>query len=64
MITVYNFLSAGHVARVGIAIILVGDSVAMVKLGHKATKNVYIDAMTEEHLLQLKEPAMVLLLSI
>ena len=49
MITVYNFPSAGHVARVGIAIILVGDSVAMVKIGHKASKNVYIDAMTESN---------------
>jgi len=45
MITAYDFPSAAHVARAGIDIILVGDSVAMVELGHETTQNVSIDAM-------------------
>lgn len=45
MVTAYDFPSAAHVARAGIDLILVGDSVAMVELGHETTQNVSIDNM-------------------
>mmetsp|Transcript_33856 Transcript_33856/g.37784 ORF Transcript_33856/g.37784 Transcript_33856/m.37784 type:complete len:161 (+) Transcript_33856:89-571(+) len=45
MVTAYDFPSAAHVARAGIDMILVGDSVAMVELGHETTQNVSIDTM-------------------
>lgn len=45
MVTAYDFPSAAHVARAGIDIILVGDSVAMVELGHETTQNVSLDSM-------------------
>jgi len=45
MVTAYDFPSAAHVARAGIDMILVGDSVAMVELGHETTQNVSIDSM-------------------
>ena len=45
MVTAYDFPSAAHVARAGIDMILVGDSVAMVELGHETTQNVSIDIM-------------------
>ena len=45
MVTAYDFPSAAHVARAGIDMILVGDSVAMVHLGHETTQNVSIDTM-------------------
>lgn len=45
MATAYDFPSAAHVARAGIDMILVGDSVAMVELGHETTQNVSIDSM-------------------
>eukprot|EP00531_Pseudo-nitzschia_arenysensis_P015863 CAMPEP_0116117704 /NCGR_PEP_ID=MMETSP0329-20121206/1712_1 /TAXON_ID=697910 /ORGANISM="Pseudo-nitzschia arenysensis, Strain B593" /LENGTH=370 /DNA_ID=CAMNT_0003611281 /DNA_START=118 /DNA_END=1230 /DNA_ORIENTATION=+ len=45
MVTAYDFPSAAHVARAGIDMILVGDSVAMVELGHETTQNVSIDNM-------------------
>lgn len=45
MVTAYDFPSAIHVARAGIDIILVGDSVAMVELGHDTTQPVTMDQM-------------------
>eukprot|EP00542_Grammatophora_oceanica_P003619 CAMPEP_0194068696 /NCGR_PEP_ID=MMETSP0009_2-20130614/87235_1 /TAXON_ID=210454 /ORGANISM="Grammatophora oceanica, Strain CCMP 410" /LENGTH=315 /DNA_ID=CAMNT_0038721819 /DNA_START=1440 /DNA_END=2387 /DNA_ORIENTATION=- len=45
MVTAYDFPSAVHVARAGIDIVLVGDSVAMVELGHDTTQPVTLDQM-------------------
>lgn len=45
MVTAYDFPSAIHVARAGMDIILVGDSVAMVELGYETTQPVTIDNM-------------------
>jgi 3-methyl-2-oxobutanoate hydroxymethyltransferase len=45
MVTAYDYPSAAHVARAGIDMILVGDSVAMVELGYETTQNVSIDSM-------------------
>lgn len=45
MVTAYDFPSAVHVARAGMDIVLVGDSVAMVELGHETTQHVSLDAM-------------------
>jgi len=45
MVTAYDYPSAIHVARAGIDVILVGDSVAMVELGHPTTQPVTMDAM-------------------
>ncbi|VEU43759.1 unnamed protein product [Pseudo-nitzschia multistriata] len=45
MVTAYDFPSAAHVGRAGIDMVLVGDSVAMVELGHETTQNVSIDSM-------------------
>jgi 3-methyl-2-oxobutanoate hydroxymethyltransferase len=38
MVTAYDFPSAVHVARAGMDVILVGDSVAMVELGYDTTQ--------------------------
>jgi 3-methyl-2-oxobutanoate hydroxymethyltransferase len=45
MVTAYDFPSSVHVARAGIDIILVGDSVAMVELGHATTQQMSADSM-------------------
>ena len=45
MVTAYDFPSAVHVARAGIDIVLVGDSVAMVELGHETTQQMSADTM-------------------
>jgi hypothetical protein len=45
MITAYDFPSAIHVARANIDIVLVGDSVAMVELGHETTQRISMDDM-------------------
>jgi len=45
MVTAYDYPSAIHVARAGIDVLLVGDSVAMVELGHETTQPVTMDQM-------------------
>eukprot|EP00948_MAST-09A_sp_MAST-9A-sp1_P001826 g1826.t1 len=45
MVTAYDYPSAVHVDRADIDILLVGDSVAMVSLGHKNTLPVTVDEM-------------------
>jgi len=45
MVTAYDYPSAIHVARAGIDIVLVGDSVAMVELGHETTQPMTVQAM-------------------
>lgn len=45
MVTAYDFPSAVHVARAGMDLILVGDSLAMVELGHDTTQPVTLDQM-------------------
>lgn len=45
MVTAYDYPSAIHVARAGIDVILVGDSVAMVELGHSTTQPMTVDHM-------------------
>jgi 3-methyl-2-oxobutanoate hydroxymethyltransferase len=45
MVTAYDYPSAVHVARAGIDMILVGDSVAMVELGHETTQQMSTDTM-------------------
>jgi 3-methyl-2-oxobutanoate hydroxymethyltransferase len=45
MVTAYDYPSAIHVARAGIDVVLVGDSVAMVELGHETTQRVTLDNM-------------------
>jgi 3-methyl-2-oxobutanoate hydroxymethyltransferase len=45
MVTAYDYPSACHVARAGIDIILVGDSVAMVELGYETTQPMTMDMM-------------------
>lgn len=45
MVTAYDYPSALLVERAGLDIILVGDSVAMVELGHQTTLPVSMDAM-------------------
>jgi hypothetical protein len=45
MVTAYDYPAAIHVARAGIDVILVGDSVAMVELGHETTQPVTMDDM-------------------
>jgi hypothetical protein len=46
MVTAYDYPSAIQVARAGIDIVLVGDSVAMVELGHETTQQ-----LSMEHIL-------------
>ena len=45
MVTAYDYPSAIHVTRAGIDVLLVGDSVAMVELGHETTQPLTVDAM-------------------
>lgn len=45
MVTAYDYPSAVHVARAGIDLVLVGDSVAMVELGHETTQQMTLDSM-------------------
>lgn len=45
MVTAYDFPSAVHVARAEIDVILVGDSLAMVELGHDTTQPVMMEQM-------------------
>ena len=45
MVTAYDYPSAVHVARTGVDIILVGDSVAMVELGYDTTQPMTMDDM-------------------
>lgn len=45
VVTAYDYPSSIHVARAGIDIVLVGDSVAMVELGHETTQHVSVDVM-------------------
>lgn len=45
MVTAYDYPSGVHVARAGIDIVLVGDSVAMVEMGHETTQPVTLDQM-------------------
>ena len=43
MVTAYDYPSSVHVARAGIDVVLVGDSVAMVELGHETTQRLSMD---------------------
>ena len=43
MVTAYDYPSAVHVARAGMDLVLVGDSVAMVELGHETTQRLSMD---------------------
>jgi hypothetical protein len=45
MVTAYDYPSGVHVARAGIDIVLVGDSVAMVELGYETTQPMTMDMM-------------------
>jgi 3-methyl-2-oxobutanoate hydroxymethyltransferase len=45
MVTAYDYPSAVHVARAGIDIILIGDSVAMVELGYENTQPMTMEQM-------------------
>jgi 3-methyl-2-oxobutanoate hydroxymethyltransferase len=45
MVTAYDYPSAMHVARAGIDIVLVGDSVAMVELGYETTQPMTMEMM-------------------
>ena len=45
MCTAYDYPSAVHVARAGIDIVLVGDSVAMVELGYETTQQMEVSDM-------------------
>jgi 3-methyl-2-oxobutanoate hydroxymethyltransferase len=45
MITAYDYPSAIHAARANMNVILVGDSVAMVELGHETTQPVTLEHM-------------------
>ena len=45
MVTAYDYPSAIHVARAEIDVILVGDSLAMVELGHETTQPITVDDM-------------------
>jgi hypothetical protein len=45
MITAYDFPSAVHVARANMDIVLVGDSLAMVELGHATTQPITMQDM-------------------
>lgn len=45
MVTAYDFPSAVHVARAGIDVVLVGDSIAMVELGFETTQPIDMDPM-------------------
>jgi len=45
VVTAYDYPSGLHAARAGIDILLVGDSVSMVELGHETTQPVTVDEM-------------------
>lgn len=45
MVTAYDYPSAVHVARTGVDMILVGDSVAMVELGYDTTQPMTMEDM-------------------
>ena len=45
VVTAYDYPSALHVGQAGVDICLVGDSLAMVELGHETTQNVTLDTM-------------------
>jgi 3-methyl-2-oxobutanoate hydroxymethyltransferase len=45
MVTAYDYPSAMHVARAGIDVVLVGDSVAMVELGYETTQPMTMEMM-------------------
>lgn len=45
MVTAYDFPSAVHVARAGLDVVLVGDSLAMVELGYATTQPIDLDQM-------------------
>jgi 3-methyl-2-oxobutanoate hydroxymethyltransferase len=45
MVTAYDFPSAVHVARAGIDVVLMGDSLAMVELGFATTQPIDVDPM-------------------
>lgn len=45
MVTAYDFPSAVHVARAGIDVVLVGDSLAMVEMGYATTQPIDVDQM-------------------
>lgn len=45
VVTAYDYPSAIHVARAGIDVLLVGDSVAMVELGYETTQPVTVEQM-------------------
>jgi 3-methyl-2-oxobutanoate hydroxymethyltransferase len=45
MVTAYDYPSSVHVARAGIDLVLVGDSVAMVELGHETTQQMSMNTM-------------------
>jgi 3-methyl-2-oxobutanoate hydroxymethyltransferase len=47
MVTAYDYPSGVHVARAGIDIVLVGDSVAMVELGHETTQQMEVEPMLQ-----------------
>ena len=45
MVTAYDYPSAIHIARADMDVILVGDSLAMVELGHATTQPVTMEQM-------------------
>ena len=45
VVTAYDYPSALHVGQAGVDICLVGDSLAMVELGHETTQKVTLDMM-------------------
>ena len=48
MVTAYSYPSAVHVDAADIDVLLVGDSVGMVELGHDTTLPVTVDQVREE----------------
>ena len=45
MVTAYDFPSAVHVARAGMDVVLVGDSLAMVEMGYNTTQPIDMEHM-------------------
>ena len=54
MVTAYDYPSAVHVARAGMDIVLVGDSVAMVELGQETTQRLSMDQIIH-HCVSVKQ---------